>query len=626
MTFQAPHHLWLLLLPLLHLCFEIHRARRSGATTNATSKILTATATPNTLRLTRESATQARHRPKLTLTLALTLITLALARPQWGEAPGAPLPPAPPASTREILIALDLSRSMLATDVTPTRLDHARLLIQNLLTGLHGERIGLILFSGTAFLQIPLSTDYEILRELLPSLTPEYLPHAGSNFAALLNTALDAYTNDATASPAPEQHLIILSDGEAEPNNPWRAPATECKKRNIHLHTLGIGTLTGAMIPDGKGNFVKDPSGAVVLTRLNPATLQKLATLTRGTYTNASQWANLAALINKATPANSAPDNNNTPAATPLQKRPAERYQWFLAPALLLLLHHLWKHHPVTPTPRKLTLTPRTLAALMFLLPTHPALHPADATTPDATAKLTTIIARLSQQARQSTQDTLELAHATLAHATAKTTTLPATDPATLGPINDALQAIENARENDPNGANWDDLRQQLEAFKKTPPQNKNQQPPPQPQDKDKKQPQDTRDTPQQQDAPQPNQNQKDNPRPKPNDSPSTANEKKKDNNDATPEKGTPDTPKKQNDKPFAENHPPADAPKPTPPPPATYRVNSTPAQSPPNPGDPRLLIPLQNLERVKSNDIPGTLFQRMENITPDNTNHGQTW
>src|SRR5690606_28077783 len=118
-------------------------------------------------------ATAARSdtRVRWRLWLGCILAIGAFARPQWGRVDEPVFEQA-----REILIAVDLSRSMLAPDVTPTRLDRAKLLITSLLERLAGERVGLVVFSGTAFLQSPLSADYEILREFLPSLTPDYLP------------------------------------------------------------------------------------------------------------------------------------------------------------------------------------------------------------------------------------------------------------------------------------------------------------------------------------------------------------------------------------------------------------------------------------------------------------------
>src|SRR5690606_34307084 len=127
------------------------------------------------------SATSPATRPRVWLYAGLALSIVALARPQWGRIEEPVFD-----QSREILLAIDLSRSMLTPDVKPSRLDRAKLLIQSLLEKLAGERVGLVVFAGTAFLQSPLSADYEILREFLPALDPDFLPQGGSNYGALI--------------------------------------------------------------------------------------------------------------------------------------------------------------------------------------------------------------------------------------------------------------------------------------------------------------------------------------------------------------------------------------------------------------------------------------------------------
>ena len=115
-----------------------------------------------------------------------------------------------------------------------------------LLDGLKGERVGLVLFAGTAFLQSPLSADYEILREFLPALSPEFLPEGGSNYGALIEASLQAFG----ASGSADRFLVILSDGEAT-DDEWKSRAEELKKKNIRVIGLGVGTpAPWAMVPD----------------------------------------------------------------------------------------------------------------------------------------------------------------------------------------------------------------------------------------------------------------------------------------------------------------------------------------------------------------------------------------
>ncbi len=161
MTFAWPQLFWLLLAPVALLTAELMRRRRAAAMSHP--KILHAEAGTHELSLVAKPAVTHRWRPWLCLGLIFAIV--ALARPQWGRLEEPVFDQA-----REIIIAIDLSRSMLSQDVKPSRLERAKLLTQSLLEKLSGERVGLVVFSGTAFLQSPLSSDYEILREFLPAL------------------------------------------------------------------------------------------------------------------------------------------------------------------------------------------------------------------------------------------------------------------------------------------------------------------------------------------------------------------------------------------------------------------------------------------------------------------------
>lgn len=337
MTFAAPLFLLTTLLPLILLGYELARLRRDRGA--APARILGGSAAHGVVRLSRTPPPASPRR--VLVCLGLILVGVAAARPQWGRIEEPVFD-----QSREILIAVDLSRSMLAPDVKPTRLDRAKLLIQSLLERLAGERVGLLVFSGTAFLQSPLSSDYEILREFLPELQPNFLPAGGTNYEALLTAALEAFSRDGGA----DRYLIILSDGEAADDS-WRPLAEQLKTRGIRVLALGIGTRDGAMIPESDGGLVKDERGAVVLSRLEPATLQSLAATTDGRYADASGWVDLAELLRQTVEAGRRGEFKEVN-----RVRLAERFQFFLAPAVLLLLAGLWREFPVRPTPRPVTL------------------------------------------------------------------------------------------------------------------------------------------------------------------------------------------------------------------------------------------------------------------------------
>ncbi|MES1166965.1 MAG: VWA domain-containing protein, partial [Pseudomonadota bacterium] len=337
MNFAWPHLLWLLFVPAALLGWELSRRRRTDSETHP--KMLRAEADSHHLALVTNHSARGRGRPWLCAGLALALV--ALARPQWGRIDEQVFD-----QSREILLAVDLSRSMQSQDVKPSRLDRAKLLIQSLLERLEGERVGLVVFSGTAFLQSPLSADYEILREFLPALNPDYLPEGGTNYRALLETAVQAFGT----SSAADRFLIVLSDGEATDDD-WKPAIETLQKRGIRVIGLGVGTSSGAMIPDGAGGFVKDERGAVVLSKLESGTLQELAQATNGAYRDASAWVDLPSLLQATVEAGrkgSFVEKN--------QVRLAERFQWALAPALLCLLVSFWREFPVRPRPRELAL------------------------------------------------------------------------------------------------------------------------------------------------------------------------------------------------------------------------------------------------------------------------------
>jgi len=282
-----------------------------------------------------------RRRGGYWLAMGTMLALVALARPQWGNLEETVFD-----QSREVLLALDLSASMLADDVKPTRLARAKLLIGNLLDELQGERVGLAVFAGTSFLQVPLSSDYEVLRDILPGLDPSYLPQAGTDYAGMLRVAGEAFGQ----SSAADRFLIVLSDGEAHDPG-WRAALEELKKKKVKIIGLGIGTSAGALLPDPQGGVMKDSRGAAVLTRLEPSTLEALATETGGIYREASNWVDVQEILQETIDQGEAGEFSKTREA-----RQAERFQWFLAPAVFLLAASLALEMPVLPGRRRVAM------------------------------------------------------------------------------------------------------------------------------------------------------------------------------------------------------------------------------------------------------------------------------
>ena len=603
MTFAWPQVFWLLLLPLALLGAEFARRRRAAA--NAHPKILQAEAGAHRLSLV--ARTTPPHRTRPWLCAGLLLVLTALARPQWGRIEEPVFDQA-----REILIAIDLSRSMLSQDIKPSRLERAKLLTQSLLEKLAGERVGLVTFSGTAFLQSPLSSDYEILREFLPALNSDFLPEGGTNYRALIETSLSAFGSTAAA----DRFLIVLSDGEATDDD-WKSSVADLKKKGIRVIGLGVGTTNGAMIPDGAGGFVKDERGAVVLSKLESGTLQELASATSGTYRDASTWIDLAGVLSATVDA-----GQKGKFAEKNTVRLVERFQWPLALGLWCLFVSFCYEFPVRPRTRDLKLATKspspaspkakltaTAAALILLSALRAPPSVLAAAEPAAEPPpLARIVSRLSGQDTQSARDWAEFARETViwgSHIQSESRPVPP------GPVRDALAAVELGAAVDPKATDWPKVREELEALLKTP---------------DDKKPDQQKNQQNQQDQSQDQKDQKDQ---KPD--PSRQNQQKHDQpkqDSSSPQKSPQDKSSQPQNPP--QNQPPKSDPgqppesafgdmkePPKSPPPSrdTQKVGGTPEKkdAEQKPADPQLALPLQKLDQLRNQDSPAQLFQLMD-------------
>ncbi len=645
MTFAWPQLFWLLVAPAALLAWDLtHRRRVAGI---AHPKILQAEAGARSLTLSsfgRATGPARQAAPRYWLCLGLACAVAALARPQWGRLEEPVFD-----QSREILIAVDLSRSMLVADVRPSRLERAKLLVQSMLEKLAGERVGLVVFAGTAFLQSPLSADYEILREFLPALGPEFLPEGGSNYRPLLDTAIEAFSSSGSA----DRFLIIMSDGEATDDD-WKPRVEELKKKGIRVIGLGIGTTAGAMIPDGAGGFVKDGRGAVVLSKLESGTLQELARSTGGTYRDASTWLDLAGLVQETIAAGRKGKfvEKNT-------IRLVERFQWPLALALWCLLVSFYYEFPIRPRVRELKTGNRkpetgdrkpetgkigtAAVALVVVLsgfrfpasakataggpvsgfaaasldPKHakalatPTPTPATTTPPEPSA-LGKIVGRISAAPKRSARDWAELGRETVSWGTRLKSEQ---HPVPEGPVRDALDAVALGVKLDPKTTDWAKMRRELEELLQKPdePEKKPEDKDQQPQDKDK-QNQDQKQDPSESKDPQKSgqpQDQKDG-QPKQDsaqDQPSKQQEKKPPGESAFGDM-------KQKQEP------------PPPPPTDTQKVGGTPEKedAPREQADPALALPLQKLDQLRNQDSPAHLFQLMEGERKQTKKPGKDW
>jgi Ca-activated chloride channel family protein len=212
------------------------------------------------------------------LVTSLFLMLLALARPQFGTRVETIK-----REGQDIFVALDVSLSMLAQDIRPSRLEKAKREVGQFIDGLEGDRIGLIAFAGEAFVQCPLTLDYGAARLFLSAMGPEMIPVPGTAIGEAIRKAMVSFSGEDKKSKV----LIIITDGE---DHMGGLPNTlkEAVEAGVVIYTIGIGTQQGVPIPDttggSSGSFRKDRQGAVILTRLNESGLREIAETTGGEH------------------------------------------------------------------------------------------------------------------------------------------------------------------------------------------------------------------------------------------------------------------------------------------------------------------------------------------------------
>jgi Ca-activated chloride channel family protein len=217
---------------------------------------------------------------KASLVLAsILLLALALARPQFGTRVETVR-----RRGQDVMVAVDLSSSMLAEDVTPNRLDRARLSIMRLIRSLDGDRIGLVAFAGDAFIQSPLTVDYTAAAMFLNAMDPEMMPVQGTDLGEALRMSLDALDQGARE----DRIVILVTDGE-DHEGLWEEQLQRAVESEVRIHTVGIGSVEGVPIPEsgtgsGRQGFKRDEDGNVVTTRLDEATLREVAESTGGRF------------------------------------------------------------------------------------------------------------------------------------------------------------------------------------------------------------------------------------------------------------------------------------------------------------------------------------------------------
>ena len=292
--------------------------------------------------------------------LGLALLIIALSQPIAGEKEITSL-----VKGRNIIIAIDSSRSMLTPDVAPDRLTSAKTMVYDFLERFPADRVGLIAFAGSAALQAPLTVDHNALRETLDQLDETNIPSGGSNLAEAVNLANRTFQETGQKTHG----LIVISDGELH-EGALDDATSDAKHTGVFVVAIGVGTREGDFVPDPteKDGRFRDREGRPVLSSLDAAPLRKLAGTTDGLYLDGSRG-NLSAKIDTVISRLDSFEDEGR-----IQVAPIPRFQWFLIPGMIffftsLLLRFLW----VPSRPLAVTSSPALVALLaMFLLASSP--------------------------------------------------------------------------------------------------------------------------------------------------------------------------------------------------------------------------------------------------------------
>lgn len=210
----------------------------------------------------------------LLLITALSSLILALARPQFGSKISHEK-----RNGIEAIIALDISNSMLAQDVQPSRLDKSKLMIENLINSFINDKIGLVVFAGEAYVQLPITSDYVSAKMFLSDITPNLISAQGTDIARAIRVSLSSFTQQKGVGKA----IILITDGEDNEGGALEA-VKEAKEKGVNVFILGVGDSKGAPIPLGNGEYLKDNHGQTVMTALNENMCKEIAQAGSGTY------------------------------------------------------------------------------------------------------------------------------------------------------------------------------------------------------------------------------------------------------------------------------------------------------------------------------------------------------
>lgn len=314
--FENPEYLWLLVLVALWALIRF-------ATYFNQKKRLRRFGDPELLNQLMPNVSRWRPLVKFCLLeLALVLVIIALARPQQANSISQEQ-----RAGIETVIALDISNSMRATDVSPSRLDRAKMMVENLVENFTNDKIGLIVFAGDAFVQLPITSDYVSAKMFLSTIDPTMIANQGTDIAAAIEMATHSFTQQEHVGKA----IIVITDGEDHEGGAIEA-AKDAKERGYNVYVLGIGSTNGSPVPDpATGSYMIDNRGETVMSRLNEQMCREVAQAGGGAYIHVDNNSSAQRLLDEEL-------DKLEKGETTIYSDYSEQFQYAAAFALLLLI------------------------------------------------------------------------------------------------------------------------------------------------------------------------------------------------------------------------------------------------------------------------------------------------
>jgi len=287
------------------------------------------------------------------LLCAFVALVIVLARPQFGSKITNEK-----RTGIEAIICLDVSNSMMAEDVTPSRLSRSKMLVENLVDHFTNDKIGLIVFAGDAFIQLPITSDYVSAKMFLQNISPSMINNQGTNIAEALNIASQSFTKDEGVGKA----IIVITDGEDHEGKAVEM-AEEVRKKGMRVYMLGVGSPSGSPIPDGNGGYMKDRLGETVVSALNEDMCKQIASAGNGAYIHVDNSNTAQKQLDGELDKLSKKEINTT-----VYSEFDEQFQAFAIIALILLVLEICIYDRKNPMLRNISLFKRKKTVSVFIL------------------------------------------------------------------------------------------------------------------------------------------------------------------------------------------------------------------------------------------------------------------